>query len=112
MSRPARSTAVALATTGAQTLGACQAWGVEGEIRPHRVPFLPSSQSHGWAMGQEHDEELTAAADLQPTLPRSARLLGSRAPRHARGVHPADRAARRAYSTIPAVPGGRRGAIT
>ncbi|TDM08611.1 MAG: hypothetical protein C4K60_04090 [Ideonella sp. MAG2] len=60
-------------------LEACRAWGVESENRPQRDQFLPNSQPHSPAMGQEGSEKWAAAADLQPTLPKSDRLLG-RAP--------------------------------
>lgn len=66
--------AQALATTTAP-LGACRAWGVDRESRPQRDQFLPNSQPHSPAMGQEGGEKWAAAADLQPTLPKSDRLL-------------------------------------
>ena len=56
-------------------LGACRTWGVESEKRPRRGQFLPDSQPHSPAMGQEDGEKWTAAVNLQPTLPKSDRLL-------------------------------------
>ena len=56
-------------------LAACRTWGVESENRPQRGQFLPHSQSLRPAIGQEGGEKWTAAADLQPTLPKSDRLL-------------------------------------
>ena len=56
-------------------LGACRAWGVESENRPQRGQFLPGLQAVSPAMGQKDGEKWTAAADLQPTLPKSDRLL-------------------------------------
>ena len=56
-------------------LGACRAWDVESENRPQRGQFLPDLQSHSPTMGQEYGEKWTAAADLQPTLRKSGRLL-------------------------------------
>ncbi|MEY4561622.1 MAG: hypothetical protein RLZZ618_899, partial [Pseudomonadota bacterium] len=39
--------------------------------------FLPDLQAHSPAMGQKDGEKWTAAVDLQPTLSKSDRLLGS-----------------------------------
>jgi hypothetical protein len=58
-------------------LGACRTWGVESENRPQRGQFLPDLKAHSPAMGQKDGEKWTAAADLQPTLPKSDRLLDS-----------------------------------
>ena len=58
-------------------LGACRTWGVESENRPQRGQFLPDLQAHSPAMGQKDGEKWTAAVDLQPTIPKSDRLLGS-----------------------------------
>ena len=58
-------------------LGACRTWGGDSENRPQRGQFLPDLQAHSPAMGQEDGEKWTAAADLQPTIPRSDRLLGA-----------------------------------
>ena len=57
-------------------LGACRTLDVDSENRPQRGQFLPGSQAHSTAMGQETGEKWTAAADLQPTFPKSDRLLG------------------------------------
>ena len=57
-------------------LGACRTWGVESENRPRRGQFLPDLQAHSLAMGQKDGEKWTAAVDLQPTIPKSDRLLG------------------------------------
>jgi len=59
-------------------LGACQAWGVESENRPQRGQFLPDLQAHSPAMGQKDGEKWTAAVDLQPTIPKSDRLLNAK----------------------------------
>ena len=63
--------------------GACRTWSVESENRPQRGQFLPDLQPHSWAMGQEdgvleerRSQKWTAAADLQPTISKSDRLLG------------------------------------
>ena len=58
-------------------LGACRTWGVESENRPQRGQFLPDLQAHSPAMGQKDGEKWTAAVDLQPTIPKSDRLLGT-----------------------------------
>jgi len=55
--------------------GACRAWGADGENRPQRGQFSPDSQPHSPAMGQEAGEKWAAAADLEPALPKSDRLL-------------------------------------
>ncbi len=55
-------------------LAACRTWGVESENWPQRGQFLPHSPPHSPAMGQEGGEKWTAAADLQPTLPKPDRL--------------------------------------
>ena len=57
-------------------LGACRTWGVESENRPQRGQFSPDLQAHSPAMGQKDGEKWTAAVDLQPTIPKSDRLLG------------------------------------
>ena len=57
-------------------LGACRTWGVESENRPQRGQFLPDLQAHSPAMGQKDGKKWTAAVDLQPTIPKSDRLLG------------------------------------
>ena len=56
------------------------------ENRPQRGQFLPDLQAHSPAMGQKDGEKWTAAVDLQPTLPKSDRLLGGRAVARAQEV--------------------------
>ena len=63
---------------GVRRLGACRAWDVESENWPQRGQFLPDLQAHSPAMGQKDGENWTAAADLQPTFPKTDRLLGKR----------------------------------
>ena len=58
-------------------LAACRTLGVESENRPQRGQFLPDLQAHSPAMGQKDGEKWTAAVDLQPTIPKSDRLLDS-----------------------------------
>ena len=58
-----------------ESLGACRTWGVESENWPQRGQFLPDLQAHSPAMGQKDGEKWTAAVDLQPTIPKSDRLL-------------------------------------
>ena len=58
-------------------LGAGRTWGVESENRPQRGQFLPDLQAHSPAMGQKDGEKWTAAVDLQPTIPKFGRLLGT-----------------------------------
>ncbi len=73
-------------------LGVCRTWSVESENRrfhqnqPQRGQFLPDLQPHSQAMGQKNgvleerrSQKWTAAADLQPTISKSDRLLGSNA---------------------------------
>ncbi|MDF1482009.1 hypothetical protein [Extensimonas sp. H3M7-6] len=57
-------------------LGACRTLGVESEKVPQRGQFLPDSQPHSGAMGQEAGKKWAAAAHSQPTIPKSDRLLG------------------------------------
>ncbi len=59
-------------------LGACRALGIDSEKEPQRGQFLPDLQAHSPAMGQKAGEKWTAAALLQPMLPKSDRLLTSR----------------------------------
>ncbi|HMT63323.1 MAG TPA: hypothetical protein PKE22_00590, partial [Ottowia sp.] len=47
--------------------GVWAAEGVDSENGPQRGQFLPDSQAHSHAMGQEAGEKWTAAAHLQPT---------------------------------------------
>ena len=56
-------------------LGACRTLGVESEDAAQRGQFLPDSPPHSGAMGQETGEKWAAAAHLQPTIPKSDRLL-------------------------------------
>ncbi len=56
-------------------LGACRTLGVESENVPQRGQFLPDSQPHSGAMGQEDGKKWAAAAHSQPTIPKSDRLL-------------------------------------
>ena len=58
-------------------LAACRTWGVGSENRPQRGQFLPDLQAHGRAMGQKAGEKWSTAVDLQPTTPKSDRLLAS-----------------------------------
>ncbi len=58
-------------------LGACRALGVESENASRRGQFLPDSQPHSGAMGQEAGKKWAAAAHSQPTIPKSDRLLGA-----------------------------------
>ena len=64
-----------------QRLGACRTWGVESENRrfrqnrPQRDQFLPDLQPNSRAIGQKDGEKWAAAADLQPTIRKSDRLL-------------------------------------
>ncbi len=59
-------------------LGACRALGIDSEKEPQRGQFLPDLQAHSPAMSQKAGEKWTAAALLQPMLPKSGRLLGWR----------------------------------
>ena len=47
------------------------------ENRPQRGQFLPDLQAHSPAMGQKDGKKWTAAVDLQPTIPKSDRLLAA-----------------------------------
>ena len=69
--------------------GACRAWGVEAEYGPSEDSFCRVRRPIAAAMGQEAGEKWTAAAKLQPTIPKPDRLLGteSRASR-ADDAHP------------------------
>ncbi|WP_238541953.1 hypothetical protein, partial [Acidovorax sp. CF316] len=58
-------------------LGVCRTWSVESENRPQRGQFLPDLQPHSQAMEQKNGEKWTAAADLQPTISKSDRLLAT-----------------------------------
>ena len=61
----------------AQSLGACRALGIDSEKEPQRGQFLPDLQAHSPAMGQKAGKKWTAAALLQPMLPKSDRFLAS-----------------------------------
>ena len=75
---PRATTATApAADQGELAPGACRTWSVESENRPQRGQFLPDLQPHSPAMGQKDGEKWTAAADLQPTISKSDRLLGT-----------------------------------
>ncbi len=56
-------------------LGACRALVVNSENRPRRGRFFPDSPPHSCSMGQETGKKRTGAVDLQPTIPKSDRLL-------------------------------------
>ncbi|WP_407066743.1 DUF4172 domain-containing protein [Extensimonas sp. H3M7-6] len=56
-------------------LGACRTLGVDSENAPRRDQFLPDSQPHSGAMGQEDGKKWAAAAHSQPTIPKSDGLL-------------------------------------
>jgi hypothetical protein len=57
-------------------LAACRTLVVESENRPRRGRFLPDSPPHGYFMRQETGKKGAGAVDLQPTIPKSDRLLG------------------------------------
>ncbi|MBC7215719.1 MAG: hypothetical protein H5U28_11025 [Burkholderiaceae bacterium] len=54
--------------------------GVDSENAPQRGQFLPDSQPHSGAMGQEDGKKWAAAAHSQPAIPKSDRLLGRQQP--------------------------------
>ncbi|KJS68119.1 MAG: hypothetical protein JM57_11720, partial [Comamonadaceae bacterium BICA1-1] len=58
-----------------ERLAACRTWGVESENRPQRAQFAPGSPPHSPVMGPEDGAKWAAAVDLQPTIPKSDRLL-------------------------------------
>ena len=58
-----------------RVLAACRTLVVDSEKRPRRGQFLPDLPPHSPAMGQKAGEKWTAAVDLQPTIPKSDRLL-------------------------------------
>jgi hypothetical protein len=92
-------------------LAACRTLVVDSENRPRRGQFLPDSPPHSPAMGQEAGEKWTAAVDLQPTIPKSDRLLGQQwpliAPAHSTMVLLA-----RACRLLPSLPPGMQHLIT
>jgi len=59
-------------------LGGCRALGGESEKWPQRGQFCSDLQPHSRAMGQKPGPKWTAAAVLQPPIPKSDSLLGSR----------------------------------
>ncbi len=54
--------------------------GRRSEKLPQRAQFLPGLPPHGPAMGQKAGEKWTAAAPLQPTIPKLGELLGPEGP--------------------------------
>ena len=75
---PMRSRGVRVSRPGqGGNLAACRTWGVESENQPQRGQFLPGLQAHSSAMGQKDGEKWGAAAELQPTNPKSDRLLAT-----------------------------------
>ena len=75
---PRATTATApAADQGELAPGACRTWSVESENRTQRGQFSPDLQPHSGAMGQKDGEKCTAAADLQPTISTSDRLLAA-----------------------------------
>ena len=61
--------------TFAYAQGVCRTWGVDSENRPQQDQFAPTLQPHSGPMGQKGGEKWAAAVDLQPTMPKSDRLL-------------------------------------
>ena len=57
-------------------LGACRTCGVEAKFGPSEDSFRRICSPIAVAMGQTAGEKWTAAAKLQPTFPKSDRLLG------------------------------------
>ncbi len=58
------------------TLGVCRTWGVEAKPGPGEDSFCRARRPIADAMGQETGEKWTAGVRLQPTIPKSDRLLG------------------------------------
>jgi len=58
-----------------QSLAACRILVVDSENRPRRARFLLDSPPHSHSMGQEAGEKGAVAVGLQPTIPKSDRLL-------------------------------------
>lgn len=56
-------------------LGACRAWGAEARLGPSEDSFCRVCRPIAEAMGQEAAEKWTAAAQLQPALPKPDSLL-------------------------------------
>jgi len=68
---------VAADLTGqANQLAACRTWDVEKRKSAPTRTVLAAFLPHSPATGQEGGEKWTAAVDLQPTIPKSHRLLG------------------------------------
>ncbi|MDP2787209.1 MAG: uroporphyrinogen-III synthase [Pseudomonadota bacterium] len=67
-------------------LAACRTLVVDSKNRPRRDQFLPDSPPHSPAMGQEAGEKWAAAVDLQPTIPKSDRLLAADDAQYARAL--------------------------
>lgn len=61
-------------------LAACRTLVVDSENRPRRAHFLPDLPPHSHSMGQEAGEKGAVAVGLQPTIPKSDRLLAIPAP--------------------------------
>jgi hypothetical protein len=70
-------------------LAACRALVVDSENRPRRGHFLPDSPPHGCSMGQETGKKGSGAVDLQPTIPKSDRLLGQNTVARHRAIYQA-----------------------
>ncbi len=85
---------IAVALGNALRLGACRTLVGDSENRPRRGRFLPDSPPHGCSMGQETGKKGAGAVDLQPTIPKSDRLLAPNdapaiiAALHGRADHP------------------------
>jgi hypothetical protein len=56
-------------------LAACRTLVVDSENRPRQPHFLPDLPPHSHSMGQKAGENGAAAVGLQPTIPKSDRLL-------------------------------------
>jgi hypothetical protein len=96
-------------------LRACRAWGVEAKFGPSEDSFCRVRRPIAIAMGREAGEKWTAAADLQPTLPKSHRLpadmilasrpgSGSRTQFHGSPVAASPSPSRACDSTRPGIP--------
>ncbi len=66
--------------------GACRTWGVEAKFGPSEDSFCRICRPIALAMGQKAGEKWTAAVKLQPTFPKSDRLLGENVSRGAVGA--------------------------
>ncbi len=86
----------------APVLAACRTLGVESENRPQRGQFLPDLQEEMGVRAQfsrklgsdphflKDGEKWTAAVDLQPTIPKSDRLLGAYQEKNVTPTRPVD----------------------